>query len=140
MAAYAGPVPPTPTNDVQWTNWLTFQIMLQNLRYEDERAAAAAALAARQTVLDAQHDERMAREAACAAATQALAASNESMAAAQQAHAAALSLPQRWAVQTDEQMVQAMLPELLGAGVEPDRAVVLARQAVRVFRFLNKVP
>lgn len=75
---HTGPVPPTPTGastDAQWQNWWAYQGVLRDLRYEDERAAAAikatadaAEAVARQAVLDAQHREKMAREDACAAA------------------------------------------------------------------------
>lgn len=87
---YTGPVPATPTtssSDAVWHQWWTYQTLLQNIRYENERAADKVALVARQAVLDQQHAEKMAAEAACAAATQALAA-------AQQAGAAAIGHPQ----------------------------------------------
>lgn len=64
MPTYTGPVPPTPTGsstDAAWQSWWTYQTILQNMRYEDERAARA-------IVVDRQHAEKMAAEGACAAA------------------------------------------------------------------------
>lgn len=77
MPTYTGPIPPTPTatsTDAAWQGWWTYQTLLQNVGYEKERADARLkaeadqiALVARQAVLDQQHAEKMAAEAACAA-------------------------------------------------------------------------
>jgi hypothetical protein len=85
MPSYTGPIPPTPTansTDAAWQNWWTYQTIVQNLRYEDERAAAVVkaeadrvARVAREAVLDQQHAEKMAKETACALATTKLAES-----------------------------------------------------------------
>lgn len=99
---YTGPVPPAPTGastDAQWQTWWAYQGVLRDLRYEDERVATAARDARirtedmarnqrldderaaavklateRAVVVDRQHTEKMAAEAACAAGQQALAA------------------------------------------------------------------
>jgi hypothetical protein len=99
---YTGPVPPAPTGastDAQWQTWWAYQGVLRDLRYEDERVATAARdarirtedmarnqrldderaaavklAAERAVIVDRQHTERMAAEAACAAGQQALAA------------------------------------------------------------------
>lgn len=76
MAAYTGPVPPTPgqnATDAQWQSWWAYQNLLRDLRYEDERAARA-------VVTDRQHAERLAAEAACQAAQRAAAAATQAQA------------------------------------------------------------
>jgi hypothetical protein len=95
MPAYTGPIPPTPTatsTDAAWHNWWTYQTIVQNLRYEDERAAAVVkaeadrvARVARESVLDQQHAEKMAKETACALAATKLAESQNAIAAAMSA-------------------------------------------------------
>jgi hypothetical protein len=98
MPAYTGPIPPTPTGastDAQWQSWWAYQNLLRDLRYEDERIARAA-------VLDQQHAEKMAAEAACAAVQRELAQAQEAL-------AAAMREPQRSAPRTRAEMVFEMV-------------------------------
>lgn len=142
---YTGPVPPIPTansTDAVWQSHWAHQTLLRDIRYENFREEEITRNAARQVVLDAQHAEKMVREAACAAATAALAASNERLAEAQKAGAAALVQAQTInnvdAPKTDEQMVQDMLPGMLAEGMLPLAAMDRARQTVAGFRFFYK--
>lgn len=136
MTTYTGPIPPTPgpaSTDAQWQNWQTYQTLLQNMRYEDERALHVIKakidreeLILRQAVVDAQHREKMLAEAACAAAGQA-------QARAQLALAAALSLPPQQQTWTEEQLVRQFMFGLAKAGVSGTTALLRARASMNSF-------
>jgi hypothetical protein len=82
---YEGPIPPTPGEPfdaAKWQIYQTYQTLLQNLRYENEREAALVLAAVRALVTDKQHTDRTAAETACAAANAQLAEAHQAMAAA----------------------------------------------------------
>lgn len=89
MIEYTGPVPPLPGEPfdaAKWGVWQTHQVLLQNIRFENERADARSLAAtqraediARRFVLDAQHADEMAAKARCAEAMNALPAAAEKM-------------------------------------------------------------
>lgn len=130
MPTYTGPVPPPPGGQADaatWANWISFQILLQNMRYEDERAARAA-------VLDTQHAQKMAAEAACAAATTRNAEAQAAMAAALlQIHTTppAEAPPVPW---TDEQLLRQFMLALAEAGVYGGQALDQATKSRFAFR------
>ena len=73
--SYTGPIPPVPTatsTDAQWATWHAYQTCVTNGKWDDERAA-------RQTITDRQHAEKMASEAACREAQLELAAAQRAM-------------------------------------------------------------
>ena len=99
---YTGPVPLTPTGastDAQWQTWWAYQGVLRDLRFEEERLA-------RVIVVDRQHAEKMAAEAACAAANNAAAAGQQAMAAAIRYAADRAREPDPVTQWTDEQLVR----------------------------------
>jgi len=124
MPTYTGPVPPMPgpqDDAARWTNWWSYQTILQNLRYEDERAARA-------VVLDAQHAEKMAAEAACAASNQALAAAQRDMA--RVFNLVHTTPPAEVAQWTEAQLVRGFMLALGEAGQFGSSALLRARASM----------
>jgi hypothetical protein len=127
MPTYTGPIPPSPglqADAATWTNWWSYQTILQNHRYEDERVARA-------IVTDRQHTEKMAAEAACAEATSRLAAAQVEV-------ARLMILPTPETRRSDESLVANLAMELrTGTPGTTDAASISAAQSfVRKFRFI----
>jgi hypothetical protein len=125
---YTGPVPPTPTassTDAVWHQWWTYQTLLQNIRYENERVQSAADAVARQAVLDAQHTEKMAAEAACAAAQRDVAKAQQAMATAWQAPHPGPS---------DAQMLHQFMHSYVSAGAPDSQIAALAKARLAEYR------
>ena len=127
MPAYTAPVPPAPTatsTDAQWQSWWAYQNILRDLRYEDERIARA-------VVVDKQHIEKMAAEAACAAATRAAAAAQVEV-------ARLMVLPTPETPRSDGSLVVGLAMELRTGtpGMTDAMAIAAAQSFVRKFRFI----
>jgi len=132
--AYVGPIPPAPIafqSDPawyqQWQVYQTYQTLVQNIAYTNEREARA-------VVTDRQHTEKMAHEDACAA-------SNTALAAAQQAQADAIRYmvdnpESKKAPWTDEDLVRQLLFSLAEAGVTELTALEHARSTAQLLRLL----
>ena len=136
MPAYTGPVPPTPTassTDAAWHNWWAYQTALQNLRFEDERAASVKLAAERVLITDKQQADKLASEVACAAGQQALAAAMRY--AADRSREPDLVTP--W---TDEQLVRQFMANMVDTVPQGTAAMARAQAYLALLRFNFQPP
>jgi len=138
MPTYTGPVPPAPpantATDAQWQAWWSYQNILRDLRYEDERTSRA-------VVTDRQHVEKLQAEANCAAAQREAAASQLAMASALR-YAAELDLQRAdmKSVWTDEDLVRQWMTAIAEGGATGVVALSKARSSLLAFRLLYPAP